>query len=104
MSKRRKKVPYRKQSRLVIAAILLVAVFACGGLLLMTKSIKEKEDSYKTQAQELEEQIDEAKQESESLEEEEVYTKTQKYVEDMARSKLGLVKPGETYLKPSEEE
>ena len=52
----------------------------------------------------LQKQIEEAQKESESLEEEEIYIQTKKYVEDVARSRLGLVKPGETYLKPNSEE
>ena len=47
----------------------------------------------------LEEQIEEEKRRSEEIEEYGKYTKTKKFVEDMAKEKLGLVKDDEIVFK-----
>ena len=104
MAGSRRKRRYKKQSRTVILGILLVAGLLCGALVLKTRSLREKDGGYAQREQELTEQIEDAKKESESLEEEEIYVKTKKYIEDIAKSKLGLVNPGETILKPNEED
>ncbi len=101
-SKRKKR--YKKQSRAVILGILLVAGLLCGALILKTRNLRVKDDGYAKKEQELTEQIEDAKKESESLEEEEIYIKTKKYIEEIAKTKLGLVNPGETVLKPSGED
>ena len=88
----------------MLFGILFVTALLCGSLILTTNKLKKTDSGYSDRAAALQKQIEEAQKESESLEEEEIYIQTKKYVEDVARSRLGLVKPGETYLTPNSEE
>ena len=88
----------------MLFGILFVTALLCGSLILITNKLKKTDSGYSDRAAALQKQIEEAQKESESLEEEEIYIQTKKYVEDVARSRLGLVKPGEIYLKPNSEE
>ena len=49
----------------------------------------------------LEEQLAEEEERTTELEELEKYTKTKKYMEEVARQKLGLVYPDEILIQPS---
>ena len=104
MAGRNRKRRYKKQSKAVLFGILFVTALLCGSLILITNKLKKTDSGYSDRAAALQKQIEEAQKESDSLEEEEIYIQTKKYVEDVARSRLGLVKPGETYLKPNSEE
>lgn len=50
----------------------------------------------------LERKIDAANQEHDNLVSQEQYMQTRKYIEDVAKDKLGLVYPDEIVIKPSE--
>lgn len=54
-------------------------------------SLKEKQAKYMARELELQQQIDAEKERAEELEEFATYTKTKKYVEEVAKDKLGLV-------------
>ena len=58
--------------------------------------------SLQVQAAELQEQLDSAKEDYKKLEEREKYMQTDEYVEDVARSQLGLIYPDEIVVKPEE--
>ena len=53
-------------------------------------------------AEELERQIDEEEMRTEEIEEMRRYMQTDRYVEEVARDKLGLVYPDEVIFKPEE--
>ena len=59
-----------------------------------------RELSYTEKA--LEQEIAQAKQETENLKAQENYMKTREYFEDQAKTKLGLVYPDEIVIKPAE--
>ena len=104
MTAGRGRTKYRKQSKTVIAGILLVTLLFCGLLFYRTKALQARDSRYGVKEAELQEQIEEERRKAGELEEREAYVQTKKYIEEIAKSKLGLVNPGETLLKPNEEE
>ena len=46
--------------------------------------------------------VEEAKQEQANLDAQEKYMQTNEYIEDVAKDKLGLVKPDELVIRPAE--
>lgn len=74
-------------------------------MLLVVVSIKsaqleEKRAVYKLRETALQEQIDAENERAEQIEEYRKYTQTKKYVEEVAKEKLGLVNEGEIIYKP----
>ena len=69
---------------IVVAMIVLVVLFK-------SNELKGKLAAYEKRESYLVEQIDEQKRRSEEIEEYRKYTQTKQYVEDMAKSRLGLV-------------
>lgn len=73
----------------IVVFLLLVAVSYNG------MTLKAKQDTYQERIAELNEQIAEQQQRSQQLEALKKYTKTDAYIEEVAKEKLGLVHPGE---------
>lgn len=76
--------------------VLAVAVYFKG------RDLNNQKASLQVQAAELNEQLEDAKEEYKALEERQKYMETDEYVEDVARSQLGLVYPDEIVIKPEE--
>lgn len=70
--------------------VMLAVVLAVGSM-----SLREKNERYKAQQEELETQLEEQKARGEEIEALEEYVGTDEYVEDVAKEKLGLVNPNE---------
>ena len=62
--------------------------------------LRQKQQGYQDQIKQLTQQIEEETQRTAEIEEYEKYTKTRKYVEEVAKDKLGLVYDGEIIFKP----
>ena len=90
-----------RRNRKAVLGITLTAVMLCGVLLYGTRALQKKDYAYAAKEAQLQAEIQEAQQESEALSQEEEYRKTKEYVEEIAKSKLGLVYPGEILLKPN---
>ncbi len=103
MAGSREKKRYRRQSKTVVMGILLVTLLFCGILFYKTKTLQARDGRYAEKESKLEGQIEEEKKTAEKLEEQELYMQTKKYIEEIAKTKLGLVNPGETLMKPKEE-
>ncbi len=58
-----------------------------------------KDQTYRAQQEELEAQLEEEEERAAELEEEEAYVGTDEYVEDVARSRLGMVYEDEILFK-----
>lgn len=80
---------------LIVLAVFVVSTV--GGL-----RLKQKNRAYQVREEALEEAIADEEARSEEIEEMEAYTKTKKYVEDVAKDKLGLVYEDEIIFKASE--
>ena len=92
----------RKKTGLLFIAIAVMALCAVVGFgkasLLREKEAKEK------QYRELQERLLTERERSEYLTERRAYMQTTRYIEEMAREKLGLVRPDEVIFRPKEEE
>lgn len=77
--------------------VLLAIVVGC-----KAKGLREQSSSLQVQAAELQEQLDEANSEYEKLQKQQEYMKTDEYVEEVARTQLGLVYKDEIVMKPEE--
>lgn len=66
------------------------------------RQLKQKLASYQEKEQNLQEQIDYELKRAEEIREFEKYTKTKKYIEEIAREKLGLVYEDEVLIQMEE--
>ena len=66
-------------------------------------NLKKKLASYQEKEQILTEQLEAEKQRTEEIEEFKKYTKTKKYIEEVAREKLGLVYEDEIIIQTDED-
>lgn len=96
-----KKVAYRKKRQnrfgmflayIVVVMLLIVVAFD-------SVQLKAKKDTYLQKEAALEEQIEAEQKRAQEIEEFEKYTHTKKYVEEVARDKLGMVYEGEILFK-----
>ena len=83
------------EHRLSILLVSLVIVILAATLLVAGSSLRAKNADYKAQEAELKEQLRAEEERSEEIDELEEYVGTDKYVEDVAKDKLGLVYPNE---------
>ena len=88
-----RKVAFRKkrQNRLGMVLVSIVVGMLFVVLLVSMTSLKKKQNSYIEREEALLEQIEKEKARSEELVEYEKYTKTSKYVEEVAKDTLELV-------------
>ena len=87
---------------MAILGITLVVI--CLAVVINAKgaSLKKMDLEYMVRQQNLQAQIDEERRRADELQEYKVYVKTKEYAEEVAKEKLGLVKPDEILLKPTE--
>ena len=97
-SKKNNKITTKLGMVLVVSCLILLAVV----VLYKAQSLKAQKESLQVQAAELQEQLDSAKEDYKKLEEREKYMQTDEYVEDVARSQLGLIYPDEIVVKPED--
>ncbi len=93
-SRKRKTPEFRRvknENRLGMAAAMLAIVIMTFVVGINSVSLKEKEAKYAAREEELLRQITLEEQRAEKLVDLETYTKTKKYVEEVAKDKLGLV-------------
>lgn len=95
----RRKIVHQRREILVIG---IIAVIAMAGILIYTMNLRKTRAEYESRADALVEQIAQESLRSEELDRQEEYMKTLEYVEQIARERLGLVRPGDTVVKPEE--
>lgn len=97
----RRRVAYRKQNqnRFAVALVALVLLMLIVVVNIRKGELKEKQAAYLSKQEELQEKIDKEEERAEALKEYEKYTQTQKYIEDTAKEKLGLVYEDEIVFK-----
>ncbi len=103
MVKARRRIVYRKKAQNRFSLILAVAVAAIVLGLIVPRGwkLRTQLQEYTAQKEALEAQISSEEKRAEELEEYAKYTKTDEYVEKVAREKLGLVKKGEILFRSS---
>ena len=97
----RRRVAYRKQNQNKFAMVLvtLVLLMLIVVVNIIKSELKEKQAAYIARQEELQRKIEDEEARAEEIEEYEKYTQTQKYIEDMAKEKLGLVYEDEIVFK-----
>ncbi len=90
--KGKKKIGYNYLGMMGITVIALVML---GSLMMQTKTLQNRLDYYNSKASALEKSIESEKERTKEIDAEEEYMKTDEYVEEAAREKLGLVKDNE---------
>lgn len=95
---RRIKRKKRLESRLIIFAMLTLIVVAAFG----TMNLKAKRTTYEQREEKLMAQIEEEEARSEEIDELKKYMETKKYVEEVAKERLGLVYEDEILFKAKE--
>lgn len=100
----KRKVVFRKkrQNRLGMFLVTIVVLMLLVVVSINSVGLRQKKESYLEREQALQEQIDAEEERSEQIEEYRKYTQTKKYVEEVAKEKLGLVNEGEIIYKPDE--
>ena len=100
----KRKVVFRKkrQTRLGMFLVLMVVLMLLVVVSLKSAELRQKQETYAARERVLQEQIDAEKARTEEIEEYRKYTQTKKYVEEVAKDKLGLVNEGEIIYKPDE--
>lgn len=99
--KTRRKRKDRWGNRLAIIGITVVVASLALVVNLKSTSMKKKELEYQIREETLIRQRDQERSRADELEEYRVYVQTKQYIEEVAKQKLGLVKPDEILLKPS---
>ncbi len=100
----KRKVVFRRkrQNRLGMFLVMLVVLMLLVVVSINSIGLRKKRESYRERENALQEQIDAEEDRAEQIEEYRKYTQTKKYVEEVAKEKLGLVNEGEIIYKPEE--
>lgn len=80
---------------------MFIVIVFCIVLGVYSLNLKKESNQLEEKKQALEAQIQQEEDRTKELEELEKYTKTKKYMEEVAREKLGLVYPDEILIQPS---
>ncbi|MCR5587419.1 MAG: septum formation initiator family protein [Lachnospiraceae bacterium] len=86
-----------------VAGILFLVLVVSVVFGVKTYALEKQKTEYQAQYRELKEEQAELKENDEEIKEYEDYTKSKKYMENVARQKLGLAYPGEIVFEPDEE-
>lgn len=97
---RRKKTD-RMGNRMALIGITLVVASLAVVVNLKSTSMKKKDLEYQIREEALMKQVEQEEARANELEEYRVYVQTKQYIEEVAKQKLGLVKPDEILLKPA---
>lgn len=99
MARRRAAYRKRNQNKFAMMLVTLVLLMLIVVVNMRKSELKEKQAAYIAKQEELQRKIDAEEARAEEIEEYEKYTQTQKYIEDMAKEKLGLVYEDEIVFK-----
>ncbi len=100
--KSRRKVSTKKQSKIASLMIVVAVVVVCVVAAFRVSDLYSKSKELADTEYALEKQIQLANLEHDNLVAQEQYMQTDKYIEDVAKDKLGLVYPDEIVIKPAE--
>lgn len=89
-------------NRMAIMGITLVVMFLAAAINIKGADLKKSDLEYQIREQNLMQQVAAEEKRTDELKEYKIYVKTKQYAEEVAKEKLGLVKPDEILLKPSQ--
>ena len=87
-------------NRLAIIGITVVVLSLALVVNIKNHSMEKKVMEYQAKEESLTRQVENEQKRAAELEERRVYVQTKQYIEEVAKQKLGLVKPDEVLLKP----
>lgn len=96
---RRIVVRKKRQNGFSVALVIMVILMLMVVIGFKQYELKQKQEEYTAKEQQLLEEIAEEEKRIEEIEEYRKYTQTQKYVEEVAKEKLGLVNENEIIFK-----
>lgn len=99
MSSRRRK----QQNRAGKACISLIVIMFLAVMSVQIVKLYQKDQEYSAREQQLTEELQEETERQADLQEYEEYTKSQEYIEDVAKSRLGLVYDNQIVFKEDKE-
>lgn len=101
-----RRVVFRKkrQNHLAMILVMILVTMFCSVIIFKSVQLQKKRDEYNKKIDSLQQQILEQQERTKELEEYEKYTKTIKYVEEVAKDKLGLVYEDEVVFESGVEE
>lgn len=102
MVKRRVVFRKKRQNRLGMFLVLMVVLMLLVVVSVKSVELRQKLEAYQAEEKALQEQIDAENARTQEIEEYRKYTQTKKYMEEVAKEKLGLVNEGEIIYKPEE--
>lgn len=96
-----RRIAYRKkrQNRTGMLLVTMVVLMMLVVVTIKSVELRGKKEAYEQKEIALQEEIDAEKLRTEEIEEYGKYTQTKKYVEELAKDKLGLVYEGEIIFK-----
>lgn len=94
----------RKHNKSAVLCIALISLMLLGVMSVQILSLYDKNQSYQAKEQDLQTQVESEQQRKAELEEYEDYVKTKEYIEQTAKTKLGLVYPDEIIFKEKEQD
>lgn len=103
MAGRRIRVRKKKQNSLAMLLVMMVVLVMLLVVAVNNHSLKQKLAAYQEKEQTLSQQIEAEKERTKEIEEFKKYTETKKYIEDVAREKLGLVYEDEIIIKTDDD-
>ena len=95
---------HKKDNRLGTLSVTIIVMTLVGIMSVQIINLYQKDQEYIAQETSLEQQMAKEESRQQELEDYEAYTKTQEYIEDTAKSKLGLVYKGEIVFKEQKKE
>jgi cell division protein DivIC len=102
MARAKRRKTKKRQSRFMSMLILVAMIFVCVCLAKKVISMNTELKELSRTETRLEQEIATANVEHDNLVAQEQYMQTDEYIEDVAKSKLGLVYPDEIVIKPAE--
>lgn len=103
MAKRKIRVRKKKQNSLAMLLVIMVVLVMMVVVAVNNHQLTQKLASYQEKEEALTEQIEAEKERTREIEEFQKYTETKKYIEDVAREKLGLVYEDEIIIQTDED-
>ena len=91
-----------KKKRTGIGIIAIVVLIICGIVSYRRIGLEDQSNQYKQDIEKLDTQIKEQEERATNITNLETYVQTKRYIEDIAREKLGLVYDYEIIFKPEE--
>jgi cell division protein DivIC len=89
----------KRQNGFSVALVIMVILMLMVVISFKRYELKQKQEEYTQKEEQLLEQIAEEEERAEEIEEYRKYTQTQKYIEEVAKEKLGLVNENEIIFK-----